>query len=135
MFRNAGLLIVIITMSHLTISAQKAADSTRHKHVRQILGMTDAQYKGYRDSLRWYDQRISSILRSDSLNKTIRSRELADVMTQRRLFMQKHATPDQAAKVHQQNMRNRPVSPRLKQRKELEERLKKKGIKVVKINS
>jgi hypothetical protein len=119
-------------MGHFKICAQKVADSTRHRQIRQMLAMTDAQYKNYGDSLRWYDQRISAIIKGDSLNKAIKNPELANLMTKRREFVQKRISPGQGVKLHQYNIQNSPGSPRQKQQKEFEERLKKKGMKRVK---
>ena len=112
----------------------KAQDTTQNKRdleLQQLLGMSKTEYKTFQQGLKPHDRHLSAVLKDETLNKEARSTELKRVLDERKAYLQQQLTETQQKKLLEYDRQHAPASQYQKQRQELEERLKKKGITVV----
>lgn len=126
------LLIASLILNFSYAFAQEPTSSRRFQQVQQLLGMNKVRYKAYCDSLKIYDKRFDTLLKGAHLNKSTRSAALQAVLAERRAFLQQRLNKEQRRKLAAYNQQFIDASLRKKQLQELQERLRKRGIGVVK---
>ena len=130
MLKNICLLF-FFTVFFFNSNAQENLNKKRHAEIQKTLGMNDIQYKNFNDSLKVYDGKLATLLKDKSVGDKERGAAMSRILTERRSYLQRQLSEDQCKKLDEINRRYAPISPRHKQKKELEERLRTKGINTV----
>jgi hypothetical protein len=123
-------LLIIFFISMFKGSAQDSIQTSRDVQLQQLLGMSKTQYKSYSEGLKKYDKSLAEILNNKSMDKNTRGAAMEKVLGERRAFQQQYLSEVQQKKLFEFNRQHAPASTRSKQRKELEERLTKRGIRI-----
>jgi hypothetical protein len=130
MAKTIYLLVILTMFVARKVTAQDTTSRSTQMQMQQALGMTKEQYKSYRDSLRLFDKRLTSVLKDTTLDKNTKGLALNSALQARKAYIQRHLTPDQQKKLSELNSRYAPVSPRIKNEKQHQEQLRQKGIKM-----
>ena len=125
-------LFILTLMSTYGAKAQDTTQTKRDMEMQQILGMTKTQYETYREGLNVYEKRIKVVLGDKTLDRNARDAAMEKLVAERREYVKKNLTEKQRKNLEEYYNRNTPASPRAKQQKEQEDRLAKRGIRVVK---
>ncbi len=124
------ILIIMCFIACHQLNAQDSTRSQRHVQLQQLLGMSKGQYKTFRDGLKEFDKKITPLVKDEKLDKNAKGTAMNKVLSERRAYIEQNLTEEQRKRLHEFNKQHLPVSPRQKEQQKVEERLKKKGIKV-----
>ena len=119
-------------LSVFRAGAQDSTHTAKDKQLQQVLGMTNQQYSNYSKGLREHDKRLKEVLEDKNLDKNARGAATEKILKERKAYMEQNLSEQQRKKLSEFNRQNLTVSPRAKHQKEVEERIARRGIRVVK---
>jgi len=93
--------------------------------------MTQVEYRGYKDSLHLFNQRLDLALSETSLDENKKQKAVAKAMEERKAYLIGRLSDKQRRKLYQFYRKNSLASPVMARRQTFENRLKSKGIKVI----
>lgn len=123
-------LLLLLTFGSLAAKAQDNANTQRDEKIRVLLGMDNGEYKTYIKTVKDYDKRLHDVVKDSSLTKAAKGAAMSSILSQKRDYQQTTLSEEQRKKLSEFNRRMTAVSPYKNHQKDVEERLRKKGITV-----
>lgn len=125
------ILVAFLFLAPLTLHAQGSLSTQRDNEQQHLLGMTQVEYRGYKDSLHLFNQRLDLALSETSLDENKKQKAVAKAMEERKAYLIGRLSDKQRRKLYQFYRKNSLASPVMARRQTFENRLKSKGIKVI----
>jgi hypothetical protein len=131
MARYFFLLMMMIAFS-VNGKSQQTRTGNSNEQKRQVLKMTEKQYTAFSKGIREYNKRFMAIFRDKTMTMESKKEAFVKLNAERKAHIEKHLTKEQQQQLagYEQRSPEAQRSHYLKQRKEREEQMKKKGLKV-----
>lgn len=131
MLKYVLILLLIHSATIPRLQAQDTLRVQRSEQLRQLLNMTQEEFKAYRDSLKPYNQKLTNARQGQYSNQEAKNAAIARAIGEKKAYMEAHLSVAQRQTLREFNRNSVPSSPRQTQRRELNERLTRRGIHVV----
>jgi len=126
------LFLLTAFVSSYNANAQDTTWTKRDLYVQRLLGINDSAYGIYSRGIKEYDMGVKALMDDKKLTGNQREAAIKKLLLARKKYQKQHLSEGQISKLEQDNRINMPPSQRKKRHKEMQERLAKRKIKVLK---